>query len=167
MVPNWKRYSRVPMTRISRIGSVTRIPQSPRQAAHPQGRIVSLSSLRRRRLCRTRMPPNGVVLRLRYRMIRRSRRLKMGSFLNRTAHSSSLVCVRCMGWPSQPTVCLSSLKAPSFLIIGNRTRGFDACEQGWASVQRRRPRRSPGQGKEGKEREDKKESFCFKTVRSR
>ena len=82
----------------------------------------------------------------------------MGSFLNRTAHSSSLVCVRCKRRPSQATVCLSSLKAPSFLIIGNRTRGFDACEQGWPSVQRR-ARRSPGQGKEGKEREDKKESF--------
>ena len=45
----------------------------------------------------------------------------------------------------------SHLKAPSILIIGNRMRGFDAWEQGWVLVQRRRQRRSQGQGKERRE----------------
>ena len=48
------------------------------------------------------------------------------------------------------TMCLWSLKAPCFLTIGNRMRGFDAPEQGWVLVQRRRQQRcSQGQGKKG------------------
>ena len=78
-----------------------------------------------------------------------------------TVHSLLLGRVMIMGWTSQPTACLLNLKAPCFVTIGNRMRGFDAREQGWVLVQRRRQRRSQGQGKEGKESEDKKRKFCF------
>ena len=140
----------------SRASVAMRIPRSPWLAVHPQGRIVTSLPLRWRRLL-----PNGVVLRRRSRMFLCSMQLQMGSCLNRTVHSSLLGCVICMGWTSQPTACLLSLKAPCFLTIGNRMRGFDACEQGRVFVQRRRQRRSHGQGKEGKECEDKKRKFCF------
>ena len=65
-----------------------------------------------------------------------------------------------MDWMSQPTVCLLSLKAPCFLTFGNRMRGFDAREQGWVLVQRRRQRCSQGHGKKVKESEVKKSKFC-------
>ena len=102
---------------------------------------------------------SGVVSRRRSRKKLCSMQLGMGSCLNRTVHSLLLGCVICMGWMSQPTVCLLSLKALCFLTIGNRMRGFDDCEQGW--VQRRRQRCSQGQGKKGKEVEVKKAIFVF------
>ena len=53
-------------------------PRSPQQAALPKDRIIFLPPLRLRRLCKTRMLPNGVVLRRRSRMIRCSMQLLMG-----------------------------------------------------------------------------------------
>ena len=136
MVLNWKRFSRV-TTWISRTSSSNRIPPKPPAGSPPHGsdRLPPPAS-DAAFVQKLRMPPNGVVLRRRSRTIRCSMQLHMGSYLNRTVHSSFLVCVVCILWPSQPTACLSSLKAPSILIIGNRMSGFDACEQGWVLIQK-------------------------------
>ena len=157
MVLIWQKCSRALMAWTSRARMVIWIPRDPRLAVHPWGRIVFPLPPRLRRSCKMMMLPNGVVLRRHSRMIRCSMLLPMGSYLNRTVHSSFLGCVICMGWPSQPTACLLSLKAPSILIIGNRMRVF---ERGWVLVQRRRQRCSRGQGQKVKESEVKA-SFVF------
>ena len=126
-------------------------PPEPPTGSPPKGldHLPPLALVRR--LCKMRKLLNGVMLRWRYRMIRCSMQLLMCRCLNMTVHSLLLGCVIFKGWTSQPTACLLNLKAPCFLTIGNRMRGFDACEQGWVSVQRRCRRRSQGQGKQGEE----------------
>ena len=67
-------------------------PPEPPTGSPPQDRIIFLPPFRLRRLCKTRMLLNGVVLRRRSRMIRCSMQLLMGRCLNMTVHSFLLGC---------------------------------------------------------------------------
>ena len=83
--------------------------------------------------------------------------LQMGSCLNRTVHSSLLGCNDLYGM-AVPANCVP-LESEASEYPDHWQQ--DTCEQGWVLVQRRRQRCSQGQGKKGKESENKKASFVF------
>ena len=139
-------------------------PPEPRHAALPKDRIIFLSPLRLRRLCRTRMLPNDVVLRAAF---------SHDSVLNAAANGqvsqhdgAQIIAGLCNFYGMDVPANFVPLESEGSVFLDHwqqDERLLMLVNKGWVLVQRRRQRRSQGrrERREGKGRQ-KRKFFCFK-----